>query len=184
MPIRTVDVSTLKDLLDKGEAVLVDVREPAEYEAEHIPGATLLPLGSISKAALPKTAGKKLVFQCKAGKRGGAACKKLSAELPDLEIYNLEGGIAAWMQAGYQTKTSGRFFLPLDRQVHLTIGLSLLIGSALGYYVSPEFFLLTGFFGLGLTFAGLTGYCGLAMFMAKMPWNRGSAASTSFCTVK
>jgi hypothetical protein len=57
-----------------------------------------------------------------------------------------------------------------------------LIGSVLGYFVSPKFFLLSGFFGAGLTFAGLSGTCGLAIFMAKMPWNKGSKNATS-CSI-
>jgi hypothetical protein len=43
----------------------------------------------------------------------------------------------------------------------------------MGYFISPLFFLLSGFFGLGLTFAGATGFCGLARVLALMPWNRG-----------
>ncbi len=174
MAVQTVDANTLKTWLDKGEAVLVDVREPAEHLAESIPGFTLMPLGGISAQNLPGCVGKRLVLHCKAGKRGGMAGEKLAAERPDLEIYNLEGGITAWAQAGHAIKSSGGFFLPLDRQVQLTIGLGVLLGSLLGYFVSPLFFLLTGFFGLGLTFAGVTGICGLAMLMARMPWNQNS----------
>jgi hypothetical protein len=57
--------------------------------------------------------------------------------------------------------------------VQLTIGLGVFVGSILGYLVSPVFFLLSGFFGAGLMFAGLSGYCGLAILMTKMPWNKG-----------
>lgn len=185
MPIQTIDASTLKNWLDKGEALLVDVREPAEHAAESIPGATLLPLGNISKAALPETSGKKLVLHCKAGKRGATACEKLMAEAPGLEIYNLEGGISAWTQAGHKVKTSGRFFLPLDQQVQLAIGLGVFVGSLLAYFAHPLFFLLTGFFGAGLIFAGLSGFCGLAMVMAKMPWNHQvSSTSPTSCSLK
>ncbi len=178
MPLKTIDANTLKNWMDKGEAVLVDVREPAEFSAEHICGAIHLPLGKVCKSALPEASYKKLVFQCKGGKRGGAACEKLLAEDPSLEIYNLEGGIGAWAQAGHAVKSSDKFFLPLDRQVQLTIGLSVLFGSILGYYLSPIFFILTGFFGAGLTFAGLSGWCGLAVLMAKMPWNQKSQCNS------
>ncbi|MCI1294357.1 MAG: DUF2892 domain-containing protein, partial [Acetobacter sp.] len=61
---------------------------------------------------------------------------------------------------------------PLDRQVQLIIGLLVLTGSLLGFFVSPWYFLLTGFFGAGLTVAGLTGFCGLARVVAHAPWNR------------
>lgn len=172
MTLKTVDAKTLCNWLDTNKAVLVDVREPAEYAAENIHGAILLPLGSISKSALPPHAGKKLVIHCRKGGRGASACEKLLAEDPELEIYNLEGGIEAWNAACFLISSSGKFFLPLDRQVQLTIGIFLLLGSFLGYFATPLFFLLTGFFGAGLTFAGLTGFCGLAMLMAKMPWNQ------------
>ena len=109
------------------------------------------------------------------------ACQKLISEDLNLEIYNLEGGISAWSAEGCEIKTSGIFFLPLDRQVQLTIGLGVLIGSVLGYFVNPIFF-LSGFFGAGLTFAGLSGYCGLAILMAKMPWNKG-CQKTSSCSI-
>lgn len=172
MSLHVVDVKTLKSWLERGEALLVDVREPAEHAAENIHGATLLPLGSVSKSTLPPHAGKKLVIHCRKGGRGGTACQKLLAEDPDLDIYNLEGGIDAWNAAGLAVASSGKFFLPLERQVQLTIGLCVLTGSILAYTVSPKFLLLTGFFGAGLTFAGLTGFCRLALLMARMPWNR------------
>lgn len=185
MPLRTIDAPTLKSWLDKGEAVLVDVREPGEHEASRIPGAFHLPLAKVSKSALPNSSRKKLVLHCKAGRRGGMACEKLLAEDPTLELYNLEGGLDAWVQAAHDVDSSGRFFLPLDRQVQLAIGIGVLTGSVLGYFVNPAWFLLSGFFGFGLINAGLTGWCGLAILMAKMPWNqRAGAPAQNFCMTK
>jgi len=184
MAIKTVDATTLKRWMTNGEAVVVDVREPAEHAAESILGATLLPLGNITQKALPELGSKKLVIHCRSGKRAASACEKLLTEDANLEVYNLEGGISAWSAAGYKVESSGKFFLPLDRQVQLTIGLGVLIGSLLAYFVNPLFFLLTGFLGAGLTFAGLSGFCGLAMVMAKMPWNQISGAPTASCGVK
>ena len=135
----------------------------------------LLPLGSVSKSALPPCAGKKLVIHCRKGGRGGSACEKLLAEDPSLDIYNLEGGIEAWNAAGLTIASSGKSFLPLDRQVQLAIGLILIIASAFGALFSPVWFLLTGLIGAGLTVAGLTGFCGLALLMARMPWNQTTA---------
>jgi rhodanese-related sulfurtransferase len=182
MALKTIDAKTLKTWLDNNEAVLVDVREPAEYAAENITGATLLPLGSVSKSALPPCVDKKLVIHCRKGGRGSSACQKLIAEDPSLDIYNLEGGIEAWNAAGLVVVSYGKAFLPLDRQVQLTIGLLLIAGSLLGTLLSPAWFLLTGLIGFGLTVAGLTGYCGLALVMAKMPWNQ--SVKISCCAVK
>ena len=103
MPAKPVDAATLKVWLDSGQACLVDVREPAEHAAERISGAASVPLGGICSAKLPEGAGKKLVIHCLKGGRGNAACEKLLAENPQLEIYNLEGGIEAWKSLGYPT---------------------------------------------------------------------------------
>ncbi|MGB9151642.1 MAG: rhodanese-like domain-containing protein, partial [Alphaproteobacteria bacterium] len=128
---KNIPASQLKEWLDSDQAILVDVREPAEYKAEHIPGAVLIPLSDVTQSKLPAHAGKKLVFHCRSGKRGGLACEKILGLGAEPDVYNLDGGIMAWSHAGYNVETSGRFFLPLDRQVQLTIGLCVLLGSIL-----------------------------------------------------
>ncbi len=172
MSYKMIDAATVRQWLEAGEAVLVDVREPAEHAAENIRAATLLPLGNIRASALPDCAGKKLVVHCRKGARGGSACEKLLAEDPTLDIYNLEGGIDAWRAAGLAVARSGKAFLPLDRQVQLTIGVLLISASLLGYVLTPALFFFTGAIGVGLTVAGATGFCGLARVMARMPWNQ------------
>jgi len=182
MTVKNIDAKTLKKWLENNEAILIDVREPSEHEAEKISGSNLLPLAKVCKSSLPKYENKKLVLHCRSGKRSANACQKLLGEDSALEIYNLEGGISAWSVEGCEIETSGKFFLPLDRQVQLTIGLGVFVASILGYLLSPSFFLLSGFFGVGLIFAGLSGYCGLAILMAKMPWNKGCQKITS-CSI-
>lgn len=175
MSLKLIDASTLNHWLKNGEAVLLDVREPAEFHAEHIEGATLVPLGKVCAGALPALGGRKLVIHCRKGGRGGSACQKLLSEQPDLDIYNLDGGIEAWANAGFSVARGTRKVLPLDRQVQLTIGLLLLAITSAAYWVNPQLILLAGLIGAGLTVAGLTGFCGLARVIARMPWNQCSA---------
>jgi hypothetical protein len=52
-----------------------------------------------------------------------------------------------------------------------------LVGVGLGLTVSPWFLALSAFFGAGLTFAGATGTCGLALVLMKMPWNAPAATA-------
>ena len=170
--MKTVNAATLKEWLANNEAVLIDVREPGEHASQNIPGAKLIPLGKISKTDAARFSGKKIVLHCQAGKRAGMACEKLLSEDPSLDLYNLEGGIESWKQAGCSAGGSGKRFIPLDRQVLLLAGTLVLTGSLLGYFVSPKFLLLTGFLGTGLMIAGLTGFCGGALLLAKMPWNQ------------
>lgn len=183
MTIKNIDAKTLKKWIENDEAVIVDVREPAEHEAEKISCANLVSLGKVCKSELPDYKNKKLVLHCRSGKRSQSACEKLIKEDPTLEVYNLEGGISAWTDAGLEVKKSGKFFLPLDRQVQLTIGLTVLSSSLLAYFVNINFLWLAAFFGAGLTFAGLSGFCGLAILMAKMPWNKSSKKIIS-CSIK
>lgn len=104
--IKTVDAKDAKEWLDKGEAVIVDVREPGEHAEVRIADATLIPLGTIDVSKLPELAGKKLIIHCKMGKRGGAACEKLLAQNPGLDLYNLDGGIVSWLDAGFKVEKS------------------------------------------------------------------------------
>ena len=108
MSVKSVTPATLKSWLDAGGATLVDVREPREYAAEHIEGSALVPLGSLHSDALPDQAGRKLVILCRVGMRGRAGCEKLSGELAGTDIYNLEGGILAWIKAGLPVHRPGR----------------------------------------------------------------------------
>ena len=170
MTARTVDAVKLKQWLDQGQAILVDVREPAEYRARHIRGARHIPLARIDTAHLPKDG--LIVVHCLKGWRGFSACKKLLQQNPDLQIFNLQGGIEAWSDAGLPTMSDGAFVLPLDRQVQLTIGLILLAASGLTAFWNPLFILLVVMMGTGLTVAGLTGFCGLARLLALAPWNK------------
>jgi hypothetical protein len=47
-----------------------------------------------------------------------------------------------------------------------------LLGVVLGSWVDPLWFFLSGFVGAGLIFAGVTDWCGMGLFLAKMPWNQ------------
>ena len=165
----TVDPATLQQWLNDGSAILVDVREPAEYRASHIRQARLMPLSGLDAGALPRS--HKIVVHCVKGGRGDAACEKLLKQEPGLEVFNLEGGLEAWMRAGLSVERGEQRALPLDRQAQLAAGILLLIGVALTLLVHPGFIWLAAFIGGGLTVAGLTGFCGMARLLARMPWN-------------
>jgi rhodanese-related sulfurtransferase len=98
--IRNISVTELDQWMKADSAVIVDVREPNEYQDGHIPGVPLIPVGQISLYQLPDFKGRKLVMQCRSGGRSQTACTKLLTEDPSLDIYNLAGGILAWEKAG------------------------------------------------------------------------------------
>lgn len=84
---------------ESGEAVLIDVREASEYDYENIPGSVLLPLSFLDAEVFPPLKDKKLVMICAMGKRSAAAYKQLAKAGYD-NLVNLEGGVAAWRNAG------------------------------------------------------------------------------------
>jgi rhodanese-related sulfurtransferase len=181
MSVKNIDSQTLKKWLENDEAVLVDVREPSEHAAKNIKQANLIPLAQICSAKLPEIKNKKLVIHCHSGKRSQMACEKLLKENEDLEIYNLEGGISAFENSGCAVNSSGKNFLPLDRQVQLIIGLTVLISSILAIFINVKFAIISAFFGAGLAFSGLTGFCGLALLVARCPWNK--CQKTTSCKI-
>ena len=86
-----------KEMMDAGEVLILDVREQEEYDGGHIPGAVLLPLGSINEenaaAVIPEKETVVLVY-CRSGNRSKKAAKAL-AELGYTGIYEF-GGISTW----------------------------------------------------------------------------------------
>lgn len=96
--IKNMQVAELKRKMLNDEVLLIDVREPEEFAESSIPGSYLIPLANFCYDALPVSE-KPIVIHCRSGKRSELACHKLINSHPDLEVYNLEGGILAWLEA-------------------------------------------------------------------------------------
>lgn len=90
--------------LQAGEIILVDVREPHEYQNERIPGALLHALSTFEPAALPVDGSREVVLHCKVGGRSARAVEACQAAGLPVNAH-LAGGIGAWVEAG----------LPVDR---------------------------------------------------------------------
>jgi rhodanese-related sulfurtransferase len=177
MPLanRSILPAELKSMLPTG-CCLIDVREPVEHAEERIEGAQLIPLSQLEKRMEEIDCGKPVILMCRSGQRGMQALQLLE-RLGMQDAGNLEGGILAWKAAGHPVSRSGKKTLPLMQQVQITIGTGVLLGVVLSQTVHPNFVYLSVFLGAGLVFAGTTGWCGLAILMSKMPWNRVAGQS-------
>ncbi len=166
----------IEEWLRHGRAILIDVREADEHARERIAPSRLLPLSRFDAASLAGAAqrGAPLVVHCRSGRRGADAVRQLIAAGCDRgAVVNMAGGIEAWKAAGLPTTVDpGVSRVSVMRQVQLTIGLLVLTGCALAWFVHPAFIALPAALGAGLTFAGATGTCGLALLLERMPWNR------------
>jgi rhodanese-related sulfurtransferase len=96
-----VDPGRAAQLLEQGEAVLLDVREPQEWAAGHAPQAEHLPLGLLTPEAVPQD--RPIIAVCRSGNRSGKAADALAAA--GVHVHNLAGGMKAWSQAGLPVVT-------------------------------------------------------------------------------
>lgn len=105
--VRFVDPATVREWLEAGEAVLIDVREANEFAGEHIPGALFNPLSGFDPAKVPPPGDKKLVIHCRSGARCGMAASRLQQAGYTGTIHRMLGGIMAWKTAGGGTTRGG-----------------------------------------------------------------------------
>lgn len=180
--VTDVPPDLLERWLAEGGTVLVDVREDFEHAEERIAGAESAPLSRFDAAALRARHGSaRLVFHCRSGKRSADAAGRFRRE--GEAVYHLAGGIEGWKAAGRAVVRPAKGpAIPVMRQVQITIGAFVAAGTGLGAFVSEWFLIVPAFMGCGLLFAGTTGWCGLAMLMGVMPWNRGVKRAAS-CAV-
>lgn len=158
-------------LIKQGNIGLIDVREPAEHSTSHIIESKSHPLGTIDETVINQDKNAYIIY-CQKGSRGKKACEKLLSQNPNINIYNMNGGIESWIKQGYEIRKGEKSVLPLDRQVQLSISSLLLLFSALSLTVSSDFIWPVVFIAIGLFIAGATGFCGLARLIALMPWNQ------------
>lgn len=170
MPLKSITPQSARDLMDKG-AVLIDIRAANEYAREHIQEARHIPMEQLTGQALAAADANAVIFHCRSGNRTLIQAQALSACAPS-NGYMLAGGLDAWKKAGLPVVADHSQPLELQRQVQIAAGAMIVVGAVLGVTVSPWFHALSGFVGAGLMFAGISGYCGMARLLMKMPWNR------------
>ncbi|MEC8553506.1 MAG: rhodanese-like domain-containing protein [Planctomycetota bacterium] len=168
--ISTISVEQLR----AGDFKLIDVRTQAEFETLHATGAQNFPLDSLDPDSLTKDE-KKIAVICQSGQRSlKASGKLLAAGIKN--VVSVEGGTAAWQKAGLHG-TRGKRTISLERQVQIVAG-SITLAGVIAALISGNVYLagIPAFIGAGLIFSGITDTCGMALVLAKMPWNSGKPA--------
>jgi rhodanese-related sulfurtransferase/rubrerythrin len=97
-PVKSMNSEEAKRFMaerEEGAYTLLDVRQPGEYEGEHIPGAKLIPLPGLKDGLDQLDSQKPVLVYCAVGGRSLAAAQLLSG-FGFQEVYNLQGGIKAW----------------------------------------------------------------------------------------
>ncbi|MHB1236483.1 MAG: rhodanese-like domain-containing protein [Gallionella sp.] len=98
--VKEVNSSGALQLINHKNAVVLDVREPGEYESGHVLNSKLIPLGKLKEriGELEKYKDHSIVVLCRSGNRSGTACFILGKHGFN-QAYNLAGGIQAWKKA-------------------------------------------------------------------------------------
>ena len=173
MSVSVISAKQLSDRVQAGEQIyLLDVRTPAEFREIHATVATNAPLENLDCGAVlsQHPTNVPLYVICRSGSRGKTAAEKFAAA-GCTNVINVEGGTLAWEQAGGPV-VRGKKAISLERQVRIAAGFLSLTGGVLAIAVHPYFAGLSAFVGAGLMFAGITDTCGMAMVLARMPWNQ------------
>jgi rhodanese-related sulfurtransferase len=183
MAIEFISAQALFTLLNDPKTILVDVRPAHEHRHENIQANHLslddyrqsLAVNQSVKAnqsQLNSSQQPYVVLYCSAAIRSVEIAKELAQQYPNQLFYILKDGINAWKKEALPLTKSKSFYLPISQQVQIAIGLILLIINLLAYLFGSAWFVLTAIMGVGLFLAGVTGFCGLAIVISKMPWNR------------
>jgi len=183
--VSTISPQQLAELLASNKPFkLIDVRTPAEFGEVHVTSARNLPLDRLDPAAVAAEAGSEgpIYFICKSGGRSGKACEKLIAS-GFSDVISVDGGTTACEAAGLPV-VRGRKAMSLERQVRIAAGAIVFGGVMLAAFADNDMLEkiglgIAGFVGAGLVFAGITDTCGMAMLIARMPWNQVSGSATS-----
>jgi len=105
--VNAISATDLQQQLESEHApFLLDVREPQEFAAAHLPGATLLPLGSIEKGVGSIPRHHPVVVYCKSGRRSDQAVERLQTEFGFANLLSLAGGLEAWEALGVDEHVS------------------------------------------------------------------------------
>lgn len=98
-----LDPAAVEALYQRDDVVILDVREDHEYQAGHIPGATLVPLGQIPSRLdeIPKD--KTVIAVCRSGNRSNQATNFLRQQGFE-NVHNMTGGMNGWSRAGYKVE--------------------------------------------------------------------------------
>lgn len=174
MAVQMISAREVHARMQRGEALsLIDVRTPAEYARLHAAGAVRVPLDQCDAGTLGsvrKSSDAPVFVICQSGARAARACAKLTTAGIN-GVYCVEGGTAAWDAAGLPVERGQGGGISLERQVRIAAGALVVLGVALAWAIHPAFLILPLFIGSGLVFAGVTDFCGMALLLAKMPWN-------------
>jgi len=106
-PAHELTPAQVKEALDKGDVLLIDVREPYEWDAGRIPGSTHIELERLASRADDVPSDRPIVFSCRLGVRSAMAMQAFRAS--GWDAYHMGGGIERWVGEGLPIEPDGGY---------------------------------------------------------------------------
>tara|TARA_B100001121_G_scaffold95670_1_gene84617 strand:- start:23540 stop:24130 length:591 start_codon:yes stop_codon:yes gene_type:complete len=150
-------VNDLNKALSQEGVMVIDVRTMEEFKRSHIPGVINIPTEVVhDHEDLFKKQHVHVI--CNSGNRSAMVIRDMISKGID-NLTNVEGGMVSWVKSRLHISGKSKPVMPMMRQVMIVVGLMILSGVALHFLVSPKVIYLSGFVGLGLFYAGVSGHC-------------------------
>jgi rhodanese-related sulfurtransferase len=170
--VHEIAPTDVKQWVDDGQAILIDVREFLEYTEEHIPKAELHPRSTFDPSTIPEPFNKKLIFYCLSGKRALALGAKWLEASGNQEVYCLQGGLEAWKKQGLPTVLNLDVERKIESQAYILSGFVVFLGSVLSFFFSNWFLIIPVVSGILLILAGCAGHRYRSFLLSKLPYNK------------
>jgi len=170
---QTISSSDFCNRLQAGQAMTVlDVRTKVEHRTCRLKAPhAFIPLDQLDAEAWVAKHGavaeKPVYILCAHGRRAIGAAELLATRGVNAVV--VEGGLSTCLDEGIATTCSKT--IPIERQIRMLAGTFVVLGIALGAFVSPVFYLLAGIVGLALAASGITGFCAVSKILCHAPWN-------------
>lgn len=162
----------LRETKQAGPTQKLDVREPAEYAQMRAEDFRLCSLSELTERAVSDLERSRTTYLlCRSGNRACQAAERLE-RMGFSDVRVIDGGIGAMGSAGLPLIRSTSGVWSLERQVRFAAGALVLAGILLAKGVHDSYIYLSLFVAAGLVFSAVTDTCGMAMVLAKMPWNQ------------
>jgi rhodanese-related sulfurtransferase len=164
--MKTINNHSAQTAVLSGRAVIVDVREPAEFHENHIPGAINLPSTTFDKNHYSAFSNLQICLICESGKRAEKIGRKLQAE-------GFENISLLDKQMQHITKLIDESGWTIDRQFRMTLGILIALFLTLHFFSFKWSIIIPAILCIGLIFTSLIDRCYMRIGIAMLPWNKG-----------
>jgi len=169
--MKKITARELKAAIDAGtDAQIIDVRTPDEFIGEHIAAAASRPLIHFDQEVASLDKSREVYALCRGGHRAEEFCRKLDAL--GYRTFCIEGGLNAWLKEDFPVVRAAKQVWSIERQVRFISGLLVFLGIVLALTVHSGFVYFSALVGVGMMYSAAANFCGMALLLARMPWNK------------